>query len=154
MASPSSQNPPEPPFYVLVSHSLTAPSTAGSSTTLSHPIVEYHYADDSPHNLLPRTNGEHVFVLDYNEAHLTSPTAHSLSSDLAVRGVKVADAPGAGVVADEGPKNNKIYVIETSATPVETMQVDEQHSAEIVLAELKHRNAVIRSILDYPNSPS
>lgn len=124
MTSPSSPNPLEPPSYVLVSHSLTAPSAAGPSTTLSHATIEYHYADDSPHDLLPRTPGEHVLVLDYDPAHVPAPTAQSLSPDLAVKGVKVADAPGAGVAAEEGPRNNKIYVIETSVTPMQSYVIN------------------------------
>jgi hypothetical protein len=122
MNSPSSTNSAEPPYYVLVAHSLTAPSAAGPSTTLSHPTIEYHYADDSPHNLLPETPGEHVLVLDYNTPIM--PTSQSLSSELAVKGVKVADAPGAGVALDEGPRNNKIYVIETSVTPTEAYVIN------------------------------
>ncbi|KAI0094688.1 hypothetical protein BDY19DRAFT_36437 [Irpex rosettiformis] len=120
MASSSSQSTLEPPSYVLISHCLTSPSVAGPSTTLSHATIEYHYADDSPHDLLPRTPGEHVLVLDYDPAQVPLPTAQSLSPDLAVQGVKVADAPGAGVTPDEGPRNNKIYVIETSVIPAQT----------------------------------
>ncbi|KAI0815182.1 hypothetical protein BC629DRAFT_1588855 [Irpex lacteus] len=154
MTSPSSPNPLEPPSYVLVSHSLTAPSAAGPSTTLSHATIEYHYADDSPHDLLPRTPGEHVLVLDYDPAHVPAPTAQSLSPDLAVKGVKVADAPGAGVAAEEGPRNNKIYVIETSVTPIQSVGADEQQAAQTILADLKQRNTNIRHILDYPSGSS
>lgn len=119
MMSPPTTNTSEPPYYVLVSHTLTLPSAAGTSTTFSHPTIEYHYADDSPHNLLPQSPEEHVMVLDY-DINVVCPTAQSLSSELAVKGVKVADAPGAGTTAGEdGPKNTKIYVIETSITPAE-----------------------------------
>ena len=56
-----------PPCYILVSHSPAtgSPSTATTST-LSHPEIEYHYADDSPHAFLPQYPGEHVVVLDFN----------------------------------------------------------------------------------------
>ena len=120
MASSPTQNTSEPPSYVLVSHALASSSVAGPSTTLSHATIEYHYADDSPHALLPRTPEEHVLVLDYDPTQVPLPTAQSLSPDLAVKGVKVVDAPGAGVAPDEGPRNNKLYVIETSATPLQT----------------------------------
>lgn len=57
-------------------------------------------------------------VLDYDPSNAIPPTAQCLSPELAVKGVKVADAPGASTVANEdGPKNTKIYVIETSITP-------------------------------------
>ncbi|KAI0348618.1 hypothetical protein BDW22DRAFT_109779 [Trametopsis cervina] len=135
MTSPSSQNSSEPPFYILVSHSLTAPFSAGPSTTLSHPVIEYHFADDSPKDLLPRTPGEQVVVLDYDVSHSAVPTAQSFSPALAVKGVKM-------------------YVIETSIAPTESVEVDEHQSASAILAEFRQRNAAIRSILDYPNAPA
>lgn len=103
---------------MLVSHSPTLPSAAGTSTTFSHPTIEYHYADDSPHSLLPRSPDEHILVLDYDPSSTTAPTAQSLSSELAVKGVKVAAPPRAGTAtSEEGPTNTNIYVIETSITP-------------------------------------
>ena len=126
MSSPF--NTSEPPYYVLVSHTLTLPSVAGTSTTFSHPTIEYHYADDSPHNLLPRSPDEHVLVLDYEPMASGTVPAQSLSQELAVKGVKVVDAPGASIAATEdGPRNPKIYVIETSMTPQE-MSVSNQTS--------------------------
>lgn len=117
MTSLSAQLSSEPPYYVLISHSLPLPSTVGPTTTFSHPTIEYHYADDSPHNFLPRTPEEHVIVLDFDPSDSTAPTAQSLSLDLAVKGVKVADAPGASTTNEDGPMNKKMYVIETSTSP-------------------------------------
>lgn len=120
MSSSSALNTSDPPYYVLVSHTLTLPSVAGTSTAFSHPTIEYHYADDSPHNLLPRALDEHTLVLDYDPSCFVHPTAQSFSQELAVKGVKVADAPGASTAAvEDGPKNTKIYVIETSVAPSE-----------------------------------
>jgi hypothetical protein len=102
---------PAPPCYVLISHSV--PQTTGSSavtTSLSHPVIEYQYADDSPMILLPRQADEQVIILDYNPADPINPNAKSVSSSLAITGVKVANAPGAG----EMQENDKMYIIETA----------------------------------------
>ncbi|EIN13523.1 hypothetical protein PUNSTDRAFT_41077 [Punctularia strigosozonata HHB-11173 SS5] len=101
----------QPPCYILVSHP-TAPA-AGSSATVSsfsHPAIEYNYADDSPMMLLPRHPDEQVLILDYDPADPINPGVKSISSSLAVTGVKVADAPGAG----EAQENDKMYIIETT----------------------------------------
>lgn len=111
-----------PPFYVLVSHAPLAGDQVGSSssyTTFSHPTVEYHYADDQPHALLPRSPDEHVLVLDYDPHRTTSPVVQSLSTNLAVIGVKVTEPPRPATPEEEGPKNDKMYVIETTAFPDE-----------------------------------
>lgn len=113
----------EPPFYILVSHSSllnnsTTPST--SSTTLGHPSIQYHYADDSPLSLVPQTADEHVLVLDYNPTNMSSnvPTIKSISRSLAVTGVKVSEAPGATAAHDELKikRNDKMYILETCTT--------------------------------------
>ncbi len=111
----------DPPYYILVSNSPVSSVTLSvpSSTTFSHPIIEYHYADDSPQGLLPQYPGEHVLVVDYNPDDHGSPAAHSLSADLAVTGLKVTEAPGAGVAESEAPKNTNMYVLETIVMPEE-----------------------------------
>ena len=108
------------PFYILVSQtSQNVSSVPALPTTFCHPTIEYHYADDSPHSLLPRTPGELVLVLDYDPADPSGFSAKSLTTELAVTGLKVTEAPGAGVV-DDGVKNNNMYVLETTILPEET----------------------------------
>ena len=120
MSSPPSSE--APPYYVLVSQSASpaGPQPAGVVyKTFSHPIIEYHYADDDPHALLPRSANEHVLVLDYDHSDLVLPVAQSLSTDLAVVGVRVADAPATSTATEDNTasRNNKMYVIETTAVP-------------------------------------
>ena len=111
----------DPPYYILVSNSPVSNVTLSvpSPTTFSHPLIEYHYADDSPQSLLPQHPDEHVLVVDYNPNEHGSPAAHSLSPDLAVIGLKVTEAPGAGVAESGAPKNTNMYVLETIAMPEE-----------------------------------
>lgn len=111
-----------PPYYILVSHSnlsnnITASGVGTSSTSLGHPIIQYHYADDSPLSLLPQTQDEHVLVLDYDGSR-TLPTIKSTSSRLALTGIKVSEAPGAAAAHDELKinRNDKMYILETCAT--------------------------------------
>ncbi|KAI0079583.1 hypothetical protein K474DRAFT_1591668 [Panus rudis PR-1116 ss-1] len=125
----------DPPHYVLVSHSSSL-NNQSVPTTFSHPIVEYHYADDSPRNLLPRSPDEQVLILDYPEQ--AAPTAKSLSPDVAVTGVKVTDAPGAAG-HEGGPKNNKIYVLDTTTLPEEVIDEDTLHAPYAILARFKQR---------------
>lgn len=109
----------EPPFYILVSHSsiLNTSTSSTSSATLGHPIIQYHYADDSPLSLVPQTADEHVLVLDYDPANGSPsiPTIKSISRKLAVTGVKASEAPGAAAAHDELKitRNDKIYILET-----------------------------------------
>ena len=126
MSSPPSSSPADsPPFYVLVSQTplpSAASATGAACKSFSHPIIEYHYADDLPHALLPQSAQEHVLVLDYDPTTPAVTTAQSLSTDLAVLGVKVTDAPAASSTTDDAPipkRNGKIYVIETTAVPAE-----------------------------------
>lgn len=105
----------EPPYYILVSHSTLVNTTGGTSpTSLGHPIIQYHYADDSPLSLLPHTADEHVLVLDYDNV----ATMKSISKNLAVTGIKVSEAPGAAAAHDELKieRNDKIYILETCTT--------------------------------------
>ena len=127
MSSPPSSGAEEhPPHYILVSQS---PLPSGPTTTrlpyksFTHPLIEYHYADDLPHALLPQNPQEHVLVLDYDPTNATPPIAQSLSTDLAVLGVKATEAPASGSATDDNPnpkKNSQIYVIETTQIPLDT----------------------------------
>jgi hypothetical protein len=118
----------EPPHYILVSHSnisnnATAPGVGPSSTSLGHPVVQYHYADDSPLSLLPKTPDEHVLILDYDDFRTGTgmgmvPIIKSISSNLAITSVKVSEAPGAAAAHDELQikRNDKMYILETCTT--------------------------------------
>jgi hypothetical protein len=112
----------DPPRYILVSHSslsgASAIASASAPSVLSHPIIQFVYADDPPTAALPRFPGEQVLLVDYNVpmdagAQPTS-RVRSLSDDLAVLGMKVSAAPGAGTLYDETPVgDSKMYVIDT-----------------------------------------
>lgn len=107
----------ELPYYIFVSNSsLLSATQAAPSSLLLHPSIQYHYQDDSPLELLPRSEDEHVLVLDYDPAGLSQPSAKSTSSNIAVTSLKVTDAPGAAASSsDELPsKNDKMYIIHTS----------------------------------------
>ncbi|EKM60982.1 uncharacterized protein PHACADRAFT_247247 [Phanerochaete carnosa HHB-10118-sp] len=127
MSSPPSSNAEEnPPYYILVSQSpLPSGSTASRPPyqSFTHPIIEYHYADDLPHALLPQNPQEHVLVLDYDPTSTISPVAQILSTELAVLSVKATAAPASGPATDDSPnpkKNGQIYVIETTQIPLVT----------------------------------
>ncbi|KAI0374244.1 hypothetical protein BV20DRAFT_987288 [Pilatotrama ljubarskyi] len=152
----SSPTPRDPPYYVLVSHSQSLSNPAApASTSLSHPVIEYHYADDAPISLLPQHPGECVLVLDYDPARPASPTVKSLSPDLAISAVKVTDAPGAAVAGEPAlSSNNSMYLIETTTKPIENPPGDEELSVHEVLTRYKQRNVVLHRILDYPNTPA
>lgn len=110
----------EPPFYILISHTpVLTNQLAPVPTTLIHPVIEYHYADDSPRSLLPQHPDEHVLVLDYDPSKGPIPTVKSLSKDLAITGVKITDAPGAGAIEDEPTRNRNMHVLETMTSPEE-----------------------------------
>jgi hypothetical protein len=116
MAS-ESPTPPGPPRYILVSQSILSDSVATDSShrALSHPIIQYVYADDPPTAALPRFPGEQVLVIDNSST--SDPTlvpSSSLSPDLIVTGVKISAAPGTTLMdADVPLGNNNMYVIET-----------------------------------------
>lgn len=99
-----------PPFYVLVAHQNA--SQPPSSNNLKHPAIQYHYNDDSPLSLLPQHPNEQVLVLNYSDD--APPTAHSISEDLIVTGLRVEEAPGAAAAsAEEGDsKNDRMFIIE------------------------------------------
>jgi hypothetical protein len=112
-----------PPFYILLSHSTVRDDETPSSTslkTLGHPIIQYHYADDSPLALVPQNPDEHVLVLDYDPSSTPSnvPTVKSISRTMAVTGVKVSEAPGAAAAHEELKikRNDKMYILETWST--------------------------------------
>ncbi|EIM92859.1 uncharacterized protein STEHIDRAFT_107243 [Stereum hirsutum FP-91666 SS1] len=140
----------QPPFYILVSHSAHATTSSAPTTTLSHPIIEYHYANEgSPHDLLPRTPGEQVLILDYEPSQIANIFSRSVAGNTAVTGVKVTDAPGAGGADVVDPsRNNKMYIIETMALQEDKSAADAM-SPQTALARFKQRNAVIRQVLDY-----
>ena len=107
----------ELPYYIFASNSsLLSTIQAAPSSLLLHPNIQYHYQDDPPHELLPRSDDEHVLVLDYDPTDLNKPSAKSLSSNIAVTSLKVVDAPGAAASSsDELPNmNDKMYIIYTS----------------------------------------
>jgi hypothetical protein len=105
------------PCYVLVSSSSRARTTAVASSAapiLGHPVLQYHYANDSPLSLLPRSNDEQVLVLDYDPLSPALTRAQSISGSSAVTGIKVTDAPGAGSAEGDGIWSNKMFVLETT----------------------------------------
>ncbi|EMD41804.1 hypothetical protein CERSUDRAFT_90380 [Gelatoporia subvermispora B] len=146
-------SPAEPPYYVLVSHrqSPNEPPIPVPSA-LSHPTIEYHYADDSHHSLLPQFPGEHVIVLDYDPVSNTSATAKSLSTELAVTALRLTDPPGAGIAQEQPGRNGKMHIIETTSSNQER-PVEEHTSPQEALSRFKQRNMVLRQALEYPEGP-
>ncbi|THH20228.1 hypothetical protein EW146_g1102 [Bondarzewia mesenterica] len=143
-------SPVQPPHYVLISHSCQPANSSAPSTSLSHPIIQYHYADDSPLSLLPRSSNEHVLVLDYDSAEAANARTQSIGGSLAVIGVKVTDAPGASSASEEdSAQNNNMYIL-TTTTLCDDKAVDECVDPQASLARFKQRNAVLRQVLDYP----
>ena len=107
----------ELPYYIFVSNSsLLSTTQAAPSSLLLHPSIQYHYQDDSPLELFPRSEDEHILVLDYDPSGLSQPSAKSISNNIAVTSLKVADAPGAASSGSgELPStNDKMYIIHTS----------------------------------------
>ena len=115
--SPVSMASGELPYYIFVSNSsLLSTTQAAPSSLLLHPSIQYHYQDDSPLELFPRSEDEHILVLDYDPSGLSQPSAKSISNNIAVTSLKVADAPGAASSGSgELPStNDKMYIIHTS----------------------------------------
>ena len=111
----------ELPCYIFVSNSsLLSTTQAAPSSLLLHPNIQYHYQDDSPLDLLPRSEDEHVLVLDYDPSGDSQPSAKSISNNIAITSLKVTDAPGAVVSSsDEFPsKSDKMYIIHTSTLSI------------------------------------
>jgi hypothetical protein len=135
----SSSLAPPSPYYILVS-----PSALGShlhASSLTHPTVQYHYADDPPTALLPTAEHPNVIILEPQlseesaESNTSSsppsvstnsavtivpskviaqpPSFHSLSSSVAVTNVRVAQPPASAVAfATSEGKDPNIYIID------------------------------------------
>ena len=105
------------PYYVLVSPSSQTQSSAATGSTtpvLNHPVLQYHYANDSPLALLPRYPNEHVLVVDYDPLTPQCTRAQSISGSSAVTGIKVTEAPGAGSAEGVAGWCNNMFVFETT----------------------------------------
>ncbi|KAF9821958.1 hypothetical protein IEO21_00388 [Rhodonia placenta] len=140
----------DPPYYILVSHSAAPTNAPGvPSTTLSHPVIQYHYADDPADALLPQYPGEQILIIDYDPNSSAAPAVKSLSSDLAVTGLRVTSPPGARAAEDDMGRNEKMYILETTMLPEENMDEDEYMSPSAVLTRFRQRNAVLRLALEY-----
>ncbi|TDL28681.1 hypothetical protein BD410DRAFT_781205 [Rickenella mellea] len=132
----------ELPYYILLSQ---------PSSSLVHPAIQYHFADDPPISLLPSSPGETVLVLDYDPSSSNPPAAQSLSTNTAVTSVKVTDAPGAAVAKEGEPKrNDKMFIIETIAETRATEDAEGTTNPYTILAQFRQRNAVLRSAMDFP----
>lgn len=145
-----------PPYYLLVSHNtLQHGVTAQSPSVLAHADVEYHYTDDSPLALLPHHPDEHVLVLYHDPENISNPIITSTSGQLAVSGIKVLPAPGAGTDEEDANRNVNMYVLQVTSTSedhsasLESSQAYAQNPQTLV-TRFKHRNAAIRHILEYP----
>ncbi|KAJ7130069.1 hypothetical protein C8R43DRAFT_1025670 [Mycena crocata] len=116
-----------PPFYILC-----------STPALVHPTIEYHYTDDNPRALVPRPS-EQLFVLDY---HDDTPTVQSISPDVAVIGVRVEEAPGAAADAGDASRNDRMFIIDTSAANDRPMDgsMGERKPPHTVLQQFKQRS--------------
>ena len=99
------------PYYVLVS---TSSQAQPATPVLIHPVLQYHYANDSPLSLLPRSPNEQVLVLDYDPLTPQFTRAQSISGSSAVTGIKVAEAPGAGSAEGDTGWCNSMFVLETT----------------------------------------
>ncbi|KAF9240952.1 hypothetical protein BU15DRAFT_73808 [Melanogaster broomeanus] len=147
----------EPPYYILIAHlSLQQGSSGQSSSVLAHADIEYRYADDSPLSLLPQHPDEHILVLNHDPANPIKPTVKSTSNQLALSGIKVLPAPGAGADEDAN-RNDNMYVLEVASTsddhPSATIESSQAylHNPQAIVARFKQRNAALRRILEYPD---
>jgi len=110
------------PHYVLVSSSSSSSSSRAQSSTaagpatsvLSHPVLQYHYANESPLSLLPTSPNEQVLVLDYDPLNPALSRAQFISGSAAITGIKVTDAPGAGSAEGDAGWSNSMFVLETT----------------------------------------
>ena len=108
------------PHYVLISSSSRAqPTPVGAAAAaavpiLSHPILQYHYANDRPLSLLPGSAGEQVLLLDYDPLKPASTRVQSISGNAAITGIRVTEAPGAGSAEEEASVSSKMFVLETT----------------------------------------
>ncbi|KAI0307852.1 hypothetical protein B0F90DRAFT_75675 [Multifurca ochricompacta] len=178
------------PYYVLISSTQPTATNATTGTTgtgttgtsdgvsglhavLSHPILQYHYTNDSPLSLLPRSPNEQVLVLDYDPVNPGLTHAQSISGSSAITGIKVTDAPGAGSSEGESGWSNKMFVLETTSfdsrfafalealydehdldiVSVRRIPADaDEGDPRVVLAQFKQNNGVIQQVLDYCES--
>jgi len=105
---------PPPPFYVLLAHSPLSNVPSGAlSNTLAHPVVQYHYADDSPLSIFPTHPDENVLILDYDPVS-SQPTVNSISDSLVTTGLMLEEAPGAAADDSKVQRNTSMFVIETT----------------------------------------
>jgi hypothetical protein len=103
------------PYYVLVSTQAQSTAATGSATpVLNHPVLQYHYANDSPLSPLPRSPNEQVLVLDYDPLTPQFTRAQSMSGSSAVTGIKVTEAPGAGSAEGDAGWCKSMFVLETT----------------------------------------
>ncbi|KAF9654317.1 hypothetical protein BDM02DRAFT_3106644 [Thelephora ganbajun] len=141
----------ELPYYIFISNSsLLSTAQVAPSSLLLHPSIQYHYQDDSPLDLLPRSEDEHVLVLDYDPMGFSQPSAKSISNNIAVTSLKVTDAPGAAASgSDEFPsKNDKMYIVHTSTLSTGTSATEDVSAPQPILAKFKQRNTVIRQCIE------
>lgn len=77
-----------------------------------------------------------------------------MSKDLAIASLKIEEAPGAAAANDNDPKNDRMYIIETTASDAGLADIrpGDLKSAHNVLQEYKRRNVVLRRALLYPNT--
>ncbi|RDB28450.1 hypothetical protein Hypma_015341 [Hypsizygus marmoreus] len=145
----------QPPYYILFSHSSIVASNPGApSNTLGHPTIQYHYANDSPLALWPQHANEHVLVLDYDPTGTKQPAVQSMSKDLAVSSLKVEEAPGAAAASESDPKNDRMYIVETTASDgIVDGSLGDRKSARSIVLQYKRRNAILRRALLYPDTP-
>ncbi|KAI6116871.1 hypothetical protein EV401DRAFT_2073085 [Pisolithus croceorrhizus] len=145
-----------PPYYVLASHDTLQPGTAAqTSSVLAHVDIQYRHTDDSPLSLLPSHPDEHVFVLYHDPDNPTAPTIKSTSSQFALSGVKVSQAPGAGMDDD---KNPNMYVLQVTSVGADHSQIVTGVSTGPsgigytfqTKIQSPLRNHAIRRILEYP----
>ncbi|KAG8936616.1 hypothetical protein FRC02_000609 [Tulasnella sp. 418] len=161
-------DPAAPPFYILVSDKTIAPAAPGLNpipagpSALVHPAsVHYHYADDPPMHLLPPSN-ETFLVIDYDPSSSEPPTAHSLSDDVVVTGLKVTEGPTPASASPSGFRdmdlNGNMYVIETMSRSASKRKTTKQDAVDptAVIANFQSRNEQLRKALEYgaPISPS
>ncbi|KAG7099396.1 hypothetical protein E1B28_001249 [Marasmius oreades] len=140
--SASSGSGNSPPYYIL----FTQSSSSSLSNTLGHPTIQYHYADDSPLNLLPQSPDEHVLLLDHGPSSPAQPAVASTSKSMAITSLKITEAPGAA--AAEEKHNDKMYIIETTSS-VDKPSRGEKQSSQMILAQFKQRNALLRRALTF-----
>lgn len=105
----------KPPFYVLIAQAPVSNLPAGAlSNNLSHPVIQYHYADDSPLSVIPSHPDEQVLVMNYDRSS-KQPTVQSISTGLSVTGLRLEEAPGAALADPSGTRNDTMYIIETTS---------------------------------------